>query len=347
MAKYKVGILGHYGGGQEFLDGQTIKTKNITSQLRKELGETQVLTADTYGGVRTLPKCLSSMVSMLMHCENIIILPAQNGLKVFPTFLVGLNPLFRKRLHYVVIGGWLNDFLENNKLIEESLRSFSGIYVETRTMKKALEARGMNNVYVMPNFKDLRILSEDELLFPAGEPYRLCTFSRVMKEKGIGDAVEAVKAINQAYGRTVFMLDIYGQIDSGQTQWFEELKTSFPQYVRYKGLVPFDKSVDVLKDYFALLFPTKFYTEGIPGTILDAYAAGVPVISARWENFADVVDHGTTGVGYEFGNQAELLNILCQLYEKPELVHEMKKNCVFAAQKFTPSSVIKVITERI
>ena len=55
-----------------------------------------------------------------------------------------------------------------------------------------------------------------------------------------------------------------------------------------------------MKYYFALLFPTRFYTEGIPGTILDAYAAGIPVICSRWESCADVVDDGVTGITYPF-----------------------------------------------
>jgi hypothetical protein len=57
----------------------------------------------------------------------------------------------------------------------------------------------------------------------------------------------------------------------------------------------------VLKDYFALLFPTHFYTEGIPGTVIDAYAAGIPVISAKWESYSDVIDEGVTGIGYKDG----------------------------------------------
>ena len=70
----------------------------------------------------------------------------------------------------------------------------------------------------------------------------------------------------------------------------------------------------MLKNYFLLAFPTKFYTEGIPGTILDAYAAGVPVIASKWESFFDVIEEGKTGIGYEFDNQKELEKILAVSY---------------------------------
>ena len=210
-------------------------------------------------------------------------------------------------------------------------------------MKKALEERGFANVYVMPNFKDLHILNESELIYHHTEPYPLCTFSRVMKEKGIEDAVNAVKRVNEQCGRTVYTLDIYGQVDSSQTEWFEELKNQFPPYIRYGGLVPFDQSVEALKPYFALLFPTVFFTEGIPGTIIDAYAAGVPVISSKWESFSDVIDDEITGIGYAFGDFDELCTVLKNAVTNPQLIQQMKCACIEKAKKYTPEAAMKVL----
>ena len=162
-----------------------------------------------------------------------------------------------------------------------------------------------------------------------------------MKEKGIEDAVNAVKAVNESFGRTVYALDIYGPIDSEQSEWFADLRKSFPEYVKYCGIVPFDKSVDVLKNYLALLFPTHYYTEGIPGTIIDAYAAGVPVISAKWESFEDVVDDGITGVGYEFDNQNRLISAITYMANDPTRVYRMKTHCTRKAEDFIPKTVLR------
>ena len=214
-------------------------------------------------------------------------------------------------------------------------------------MKKALEEQEFTNVYVMPNFKDLHILEESELVYHHTEPYPLCTFSRVMKEKGIEDAVNAVKRVNEQCGRTVYTLDIYGQVDSSQTEWFENLKNQFPSYIRYGGMVSFDQSVEALKPYFALLFPTGFFTEGIPGTIIDAYAAGVPVISSEWESFSDVVDDEITGIGYTFGSFDELCTVLNNIAAKPLLIQEMKCACKKKAEKFTPEAAIQVLMDRL
>lgn len=343
----KVCVIGHFGFGKELLNGQTIKTKIVTTELEKQLGCEQIMKIDTHGGARALPKVMIQMARGFRSCENIIILPAQNGVRIFAPLCAAFRKLYKRKLHYIVIGGWLDNLLERNPRLLKALDSFTAIYIETRTMKHDLEKRGLRNLCILPNFKDIPILTEDELVYPTGEPYRLCTFSRVMKEKGIEDAVEAVKAVNEKYGRTVYILDIYGQVDAEQTKWFEDLKASFPDCVRYKGSVAYDKSVEVLKDYFALLFPTRFYTEGIPGTIIDAYAAGVPVISAKWESFADAVEDGITGIGYDFGIRNELLQILCEIAVMPTIISEKKKNCIASAKEFSPDSVMQEILRRI
>ena len=342
----KVSVIGHFGNGKNLLNGQTVKTKIITDELCRQLGNDEVITIDTCGGKSTVFKAPFQSLKALKKSRSVIIFPAHNGLRVYVPLLSFFQRFLKNRkLHYVVIGGWLPEFLMNRKGLTRKLKRFDAIYVETNTMKKALEEQGFTNIVVMPNCKDLNILKPEELVYPTGEPYKLCTFSRVMKEKGIEDAVNAVKSVNEEAGRTIYTLDIYGQIDSSQTQWFEDLKTMFPDYIKYGGLVDYDKSVDVLKNYFALLFPTHFYTEGIPGTIIDAYAAGVPVISAEWENFADIVDNHITGIGYDILDQEEFIEVIKNLDK--EQIDKMKISCLQKAQSYLLSNVIGIIKLRL
>ena len=95
---------------------------------------------------------------------------------------------------------------------------------------------------------------EEEIEF--SEPYRFCIFSRVMKEKGIEDAIDAIQSINEDAGRVICSLDIYGRIDDGYAERFEEVLKNVTEAIQYKGMVPYDKSVEAIKDYYALLFPT-------------------------------------------------------------------------------------------
>jgi glycosyltransferase involved in cell wall biosynthesis len=145
--------------------------------------------------------------------------------------------LFRGRrktkLQYVVVGGWLPSFLEKKKSLARCLKKFDGIFVETQAMKAAMEKLGFTNVSVLPNFKRIRVLTEEELVYAEGEPYKLCTFSRVLKEKGIEDAIEAVKGANEKMGRTAYALDIYGRVDPGYEEAFAEICKTIPENIRY------------------------------------------------------------------------------------------------------------------
>ena len=343
----KVSIFGHFGEGKNLLNGQTVKTKIVTEELQEQLGNEQVLTIDTHGKWKTLLKSPLQVLKALKKSRNVLIFPAHNGVRVYAPLLSFGKRLFKNRkIHYVVIGGWLPEFLSERRWLEKRLKRFDGIYVETNTMKTALDNMGFQNVFVMPNCKRLQVLQEDALVYATTEPYKLCTFSRVTKQKGIEDAVNAVKTVNETLNRTVYTLDIYGQIDDGQAEWFTQLQEKFPSYVRYCGCVDADKSVDVLKEYFALLFPTRFYTEGIPGTIIDAYAAGVPVISARWESFCDIIDDGVTGIGYAFENVDELIATLLSIQKSANTLQALKGNCLKKSVCFSPKRCVITLIEQ-
>lgn len=336
----KVGICGHYGGNKIFLDGQTVKTKTITKELIRQLGEEQVRTVDTFGGKRNIVKTIQGLLKLMRDCEHIIILPAHNSVRIFAPLMIVVNYFCHKKIHYIVIGGWLPDFIKRRKWLRKVLNGFDYIYVETSTMKSELEKQGLKNIEILPNCKDIHILKPEELSYYYDEPYMLCTFSRVTKKKGIEDAIQAVEIINEKFGRIVFKLDIYGQIDDEYKAEFIQLLEKAPNYIQYKGTVGYEESVEILKNYFALLFPTYFRTEGIPGTIIDAYASGIPVIAARWKSFSDVVEENVVGKGYTLGHKEELVELLYVIAKQPEIICQMKENCLAKANEFSVEHVV-------
>ena len=161
-----------------------------------------------------------------------------------------------------------------------------------------------------------------------------------MREKGIEDAVNAVVSVNSALGFQAFSLDIYGQVDGAQIEWFESLQKKFPSYIRYGGLVPFAKSVDVLKDYFALLFPTYYEGEGFAGTLIDAYSAGVPVVASDWKYNAELVNENV-GFVYPTGDQCAFVDILKRIAINPTLLLCKKQLCLIETEKYKIDDIIR------
>ncbi len=343
----QIAIIGKYTtAGGVSSDGQAVKTTLIAQEVERALGQQNVRRINTFGWKKHPVKLMLRSLLAVRQTDHVIFMTDEGGIKVFPWMLLLFRLLRKTKLHYVVVGGWLIHFAGKHGFIRGCLKKFDAIYVETTVMKRELDRLGFENVILMPNFKRLE-LADAKPQPNSDEPLRFCTFSRIMREKGIDDAAEAVCAVNGHFGRTVCTLDIYGRVDPDQTQWFEDLQAAFPQEIRYCGVVDYDRSTEVLQDYFALLFPTEFFTEGVPGTIIDAYAAGVPVIAAQWESFADVVEDGVTGIGYPFGEQERLKEILIQLVEHPEIGYSMKANCLEKARQYLPDTVMEILLSRL
>lgn len=344
----KVSVIGHFAVGHICLNGQTIKTKIVTDALKDSVGADEIEMIDTYGGKKTLLKSPFLAWKALRKSKNVIIFPAQNGVRVFGRLLPMFRRFFKNRkLHYVVIGGWLSDLLKKEKGLAKALKKFDGIYVETGTMKKALENMGFANIFVMPNCKDLTVLKPEELVYFEKEPYKLCTFSRVSKEKGIETAVKAVQFANDKLQKTVFTLDIYGQVDSNQTEWFEALKNEFPIGIQYKGAVAYKESVATLKRYDALLFPTFYEGEGFAGTLLDAFSAGVPVVASNWKYNAEIVTEGENGFLFSLEEENALAEKLLYIRDNSEVILNMKSKCLESAEQYLPAEVIKILTNQL
>ena len=338
---YKVGICGHYGISKKLLNGQTIKTKIVTEELEKFFGSEKVKIVDTHAWKRNPFLLLLQCCSLIRKCENIIIMPANNGVKVFIPLFLFLNIFFKRKLFYVVIGGWLPETLQKNPRLCKLAKKLDGIFVETFSMIKSLKELGLSNVIYLPNFKRIKIVDEKKLVIPKKEPYKLCTFSRVMKEKGIETAINAVKEVNELYKRKVFTLDIYGQIEEDYRARFEQLLQELPDFITYKGIVDYEKSTEVLKDYFALLFPTYYEGEGFPGTVIDSFASGVPVIATDWKYNKEIIQNNVDGLLFDYRDERKLTDILINIKDNPEIITKMKKNCIRRAESYIPEVAMK------
>lgn len=343
----KVTIIGLFCEGREVSDGQSIKTRIVTEEIEKAFGKDQVARVDTYGWKKNPLKLFANCIAAVRKSSNVMFLTDEGGIKIFPWLLSGVNLFYKRSLHYVVIGGWLAQYVEKHRCLAACLKKLDNIFAETIAMQNGLEALDFENVSLLPNFKNLTPVREEQLMITCAEPYPFCTFSRVMQEKGIEDAVNAIQAVNAQFGRPVCTLDIYGQVDPLEQAWFEKISAQFPPEIRYCGVVPYDKSVDTLKGYFALLFPTSYLKEGIPGTIIDAYAAGLPVIASKWGGFDDIIDDGSTGIGYPWLENEKLAGILAEIVREPQRILDMKKNCLKKAEGYLPQNVMSVLLDKL
>ena len=186
----KIAIIGHFGGNENILDGQTIKTKILYDEL-KAASSFEIQKVDTYYKRRNPIKLIKDTLSCIFTTKDIIVLLSGNGMRFYFPILFFSKKVLKSRIYHDVIGGNLDQYVCEYPKFKKYLNSFEVNLVETKSMKDKLVLQGINNCEVMPNFKRLKIASikPEEIK----EPYRFCMFSRVMKEKGVEDAVKAVE----------------------------------------------------------------------------------------------------------------------------------------------------------
>ena len=341
----KVGIIGHLGGQQSFTDGQTVKTKALVGGLRNK-GYSDLIIADTYYMKKNPAVFLGQLIQVLLKTNKVIVLLSNRGRKMLFPLLSKVSS--KKKIYHYSIGGRLAQEAEKNPKYKAQISSFEANWVESKKIAQRLNELGVSNASYLPNFKCIKQLDASGLVSHSQEPYRFCMFSRVIPEKGVEDAMRAIRRVNENVGKLVATLDIYGPVEDTYSERFRwALKNIGGGYTEYRGIVPPNDSVTVLKEYYMLLFPTYWNGEGMPGTIIDALSAGLPIIARRWEFCDDMIDDMLTGLVYEFNQPEELERRIEFAVENPTIIANMKKTCLDKALEYSEDCVIGRIIENI
>lgn len=342
----KVAIIGKYDTQYGVSDGQAVKTTIVAEEIERSLGKDKVKRISTFEWKKNPLKLFCSCVLAVWRCKNVLFITDEGGIRVFPKLLRYANVSGKCKIHYYVVGGWLHNYLDRDKKAAEDLKKLDAIYVEIPAMLRELEERGFRNGVLLNKFRRMTPAEADGLRMNHTAPYRLCYFSRVMKEKGIEECVEAVKIANRKAGFEKYTLDIYGYINDLYKDTFDGMLKEFPTYISYKGIVDYQNSTHILSEYFAMLFPTYYTSEGYPNTVVDAYAAGLPVIATRWNYNSDIIRDGEDGIMIDIGSAEQIVDAVEYLSDNPQIYAKMRANCLARCKEFLPENAISKVLEK-
>ena len=338
---YKIGIWGQYGDGGKVADGQAVRTTIITRELQMRYGKDAVGIVNTNGWRKHPISFLWNSFMLVAKSRKVAIAPADNGYKVFVPLLMFINLFFKRDLIHIVIGGFLPALLEIKPKYIKLENKFSAVFVQTPNLLKDLSKLGVKNLYISSNPKRLNTRKKTDLSINTDVNIRLCTMSRLNESKGIKVAIDAVRIVNEHLLSGSIKLDLYGLIQPGSENWLHDLLEKNKEFVEYKGIVDFDKTVETLQDYFLMLFPTYYYGEGFPGNVVDAYNTGLPIIATDWLYNKDVICHGRNGLLVPIKDSEALANAIEILYNDRKLHYQMSLNCLEDAAQYHPDEVLR------
>lgn len=339
----KLAVIGQYGTGPKYLTGQAVKTVFITDWMKRRYGEDQIEIVNTYGWKKHPVRLVRSIAKAMKDCSNVMIFPAPHGVKVFPSLVSSLNRFYRKRTFFIVIGGWLADFLKKHGHIRRATKKFYGVCAETKSLVEDLKAIGIDSSWYLPNCRDyVEIPTTKDIK----EPLHVCTYSRVTKTKGMADAVQTVRKANAILGKDVFFLDVFGAVDGSYKDDFEKLCEENKDVMAYAGTRNADQTLETLKDRFALLFPTYYEGECFAGTVLDAFLSRTPIIANDWKFNSEVIRDREDGFLYPFRNTDEAAGILVSLYRDPGLYERIQEGCKESAVKHSSDVVLQQLADK-
>jgi colanic acid/amylovoran biosynthesis glycosyltransferase len=138
----------------------------------------------------------------------------------------------------------------------------------------------------------------------AGQPVRLLQACRFIEKKGLDVAVAAVGQLVAA-GHDV-TLDLAGDGPEREALQAQAKQLGIADRVRFLGFLPNQELLDRLSSYTLFLHPSRDTAsgdrEGIPNSMLEAMAYGLPVVATSHSGIPEAVKHGIEGLLIEQNN---------------------------------------------
>ena len=199
----------------------------------------------------------------------------------------------------------------------------------SHSLKKRIVDQGCpeEKIVVLPSGIDCDKLKYLKRTLPKGELTKVLTIGRLVEKKGITDAIEAIARVVES-GRCV-TYDVVGEgvLRPNLEQLIEE--RGMQTHIRLLGRRTHDEVIRLLQGAHILMAPSLTAAdgdqEGIPNSIKEAMAVGLPVISTLHSGIPELVEDGVSGFLVQERDVDALADRLSYLIDHPERWASMGK----------------------
>jgi glycosyltransferase involved in cell wall biosynthesis len=265
-----------------------------------------------------------------------------------------ISKIFQKKVILQIHGGKLDDFWRQSfyltkLLIMQILKMPDLIAVLSSIQRKPFIEIGFGKkVTVVPNTVELTdYYNRGNFRTKFGTPEDaivvLFIASLFNKQKGIVELLKTIKLITKEFKNVLFIFVGGGKEQDFMVKYCQIERLE--KYVKFTGYLPSKQIVQILNssDIFAL--PS--YSEGFPLVILEAMAAGLPIVSTPVGAIPEIVKNGENGFLVRPMDHLALAEKIKWLVENGELRKKIADNNIKKIQEKYDLEVVAKIFENI
>jgi glycosyltransferase involved in cell wall biosynthesis len=150
-------------------------------------------------------------------------------------------------------------------------------------------------------------------------PLRIAFLGRLHPTKGVDILLLAVSSLPEV----PLKLDIFGVAENEPYMGSLRALADGDRRVRFRPPVPSDQVVALLREYDVLAVPSRWLETG-PLVVLEAFAAGIPVVGSKLGGLAELIEDGTDGLLVEPQSVPSMSSALRKLAEQADLLSRLR-----------------------
>ncbi|MEO1516116.1 MAG: glycosyltransferase family 4 protein [Bacteroidota bacterium] len=291
----------------KLVGGATISFGYLVDYLEKSGENFTLINTHKYPiRIRPIRGAIHVLLRVLQHIwktDVIFLNSSRGGTKNLMPLLYILARVFGKKLVFRPFGGNIKEYTASYSswrrwIFERTVLKCDILFLQTEALMKHYEKYDVNT-FQLPTSRN----QPPEAMLRGKRPYqrRFIYLGFVREDKGM----EALIAARQALGDD-HTLHIYGiMVEKKYEEKFQSVDKDL-----YKGVLSKAEVLPTLREYDVLILPTYYGGEGYPGSIIEAYSLGLPVITTRWKSIPEIVRHGYSGRLIDIQSNEQLLEAM-------------------------------------
>ncbi|HUE41125.1 MAG TPA: glycosyltransferase [Chthoniobacterales bacterium] len=274
----------------------------------------------------------------------------------FGHIAVHLLPLIRKFSKPRVVSFHGADVLVDmdkpayRKATSEMLRLVTRVFVRSASLQRAVVELGCdeNKIDIVRTGIPLREFSFREREFPSDGKWHFLQASRLVQKKGIATTLHAFTRFLNHYPDATLTIAGEGPMSAELKELTRKLKIA--DRVKLPGFLPAEKLRGVYYASHIFLHPSETGSdgnqEGIPNSMLEAMATGLPVFATDHGGIPEAIENGVSGILVAERDYEALSRVLIEAVQDRDFLKRLARNgAKVVAEKFDQRKQIERLEE--